>query len=155
MSMTTWNPINELEAMRQQIDRAFHQIWRGGKSGHHRSETSGVGLLQPAVEVFTPDEKTLVAQVELPGLHAEDVTVEVSEDGLYVAGEFRRQSSIDEDAYYRTERLYGRFERHIPLPYPIRDTEAKASFKHGLLSVRAPLAEPVKRAQARKLTIER
>lgn len=155
MSMTTWNPINELEAMRQQIDRAFHQIWRGGKPGQTRSEAGSLGLIQPAVEVFTPDEKTLMAQMELPGLQADDVTVEVSEDTLYVAGEFRRQSTVDEDAYFRTERMYGRFERHIPLPYPIKEGEAKATFKHGLLSVRAPLAEPVKRTQARKLTIER
>jgi HSP20 family protein len=153
--MTTWNPINELEAMRQQIDRAFHQIWRGAKGSHSRAESSALGLIQPAIEVFTPDEKTLVAQIELPGMQADDVTVEVSEDTLYVAGEFRRQGTIDEDAYYRTERLYGRFERHVPLPYPIKEGEAKATFKHGLLSVRAPLAEPVKRTQARKLTIER
>jgi HSP20 family molecular chaperone IbpA len=42
----------------------------------------------------------------------------------------------------------------IPLPNRVKDEEAKATFKNGVLTLRAPLAEAVKKPQARKLQIE-
>ncbi|MEB3197983.1 MAG: Hsp20/alpha crystallin family protein [Candidatus Sericytochromatia bacterium] len=155
MTMTTWNPLSELEAMRQQLDRVFHQMWRGPRPQTWRKESEGPAYYQPAIELYTPDEGTLVVHVELPGLTADAITLELSEDTLHLSGELRREEKINEDAYFRSERNYGRFERHVALPYRVKEGEAKASFTHGLLTVRVPLAERVKRPQSRKLTLER
>lgn len=154
MSMATWNPLNELDTIRHQLERMMQRVWSGARPGHGRGEAGPFASLQPPVELYTPDEDTLVVTVELPGLRIEDVQVALSEDALTVSGELRREGRIDEDAYFRSERLYGRFERTIPLPYRVKDAEAQASFRHGLLTVRMPLAETFKRQAGRKLVLE-
>jgi HSP20 family protein len=107
----------------------------------------------PSVEVYTT-ENEVVVKAELPGLEAKDVNVEVLEDAIHLTGELKKEEEIKEDNYYRSERQYGHFERMIPLPNRVKDSDAKATFKHGVLTVRAPLAEEVKKPQGRKLQIE-
>lgn len=107
----------------------------------------------PTVEVYQTDQEVVV-KAELPGMQPDGVQVEITEDSVHLSGEFKQEDEIKEDNYFRSERQYGSFERMIPLPNRIKDGEAKASFKHGVLEIRAPLAEEVKRMQPRKLQIE-
>jgi HSP20 family protein len=109
--------------------------------------------MMPNVEVFATDTEVVV-KAELPGMAPDQVEVEVTEDSIHLSGELKQEEVIKEDSYYRSERQFGQFERLIPLPNRIKDTEAKASFKNGILEIRAPLAEEVKRPAARKLEIE-
>ena len=43
--------------------------------------------------------------------------------------------------FYRSERVFGAFERTIPLPSDIYPDKAKASFKKGVLSITLPKTE--------------
>jgi HSP20 family protein len=148
MNLVRWNPFDEMERMQQDMSRLFGRLgMRGG------GQLEGVRTPMPNVEVFTTD-KEVVAKVELPGMRPEDVEVEITEDSIHLSGEFKQEEEIKEDNYFRSERQYGNFERLVPLPNRIKDGEAKANFKHGILEIRAPLAEEVKRPQARKLQIE-
>ena len=58
----------------------------------------------------------LVVKLELPGIDPEkDVSVEVREGMLFIAGERRHEKEIEEEAYYRMEASYGTFERQIAI----------------------------------------
>lgn len=154
MNLVRWNPFEEVEVMRRQMDRLFDSMLTGASpslGGLPQLEVARV--FAPNVEVYTTD-KEVVVKAELPGIDQKDVEVEVTEEAVHLAGELKREEEIEEDNYYRTERQYGRFERVVPLPNRIGDTEAKASFKNGVLTIRAPLAEEIKKPQARKLQIE-
>ena len=150
MSLTAWNPISELEVMRRQMDRMFNQVMTPGAS-LPRWELARPFM--PNVDVYTSG-KELVVAVELSGFRPEDVTLEATEGALHLAGEVKREEEIKEDNYYRSERQYGSFDRVIPLPYRIKEQEAKATFRNGLLTIRAPLAEELKAPRARKLAID-
>ena len=151
MSMTSWNPVEELDVLRSRMNRMLNQLMGPGMTMLPRLEMGRSFL--PSVDMYTSG-KELILKAELPGVGPEDITVDMTESSLHLAGEVRRDSEISEDAYYRTERQYGRFERVIPLPLRIKDQEAKASFKNGLLTIRAPLAEELKLPKGTKLTIE-
>lgn len=156
MALMKWEPFNEIESMRRTMDRMVEQMLGGqmGMLGHRGMPMlEGNRLFSPNIELYTTD-KEVVLKAELPGLEASDVNVEVTEDMVHLTGEMKREDEIKEDNYFRSERQYGHFERMIPLPNRVVDGEAKATFKNGVLTLRAPLAEPIKKPQARKLQIE-
>lgn len=153
MALMRWEPLGEIESMRRAMDRMFGQMIGGTGALGALPSLEGARAFMPSVEVYTT-ENEVVVKAELPGLDAKDVNVEVLEDAIHLTGELRKEEEIKEDNYYRSERQYGHFERMIPLPNRVKEGEAKASFKHGLLTVRAPLAEEVKKPQGRKLQIE-
>lgn len=155
MALIRWEPLGEIESMRRMMDRMVDQIWPTANRGMGGLPTLDVTrVFAPNVEVFTTD-KDVVVTAELPGIDPDEVTVEITEDLVHIAGEMKREEEIREDNYFRTERQYGQFERLLPLPSRVKDQDAVATFKHGVLTIRAPLAEEVKKPQVRKLQIEK
>jgi HSP20 family protein len=152
MALMRWEPLGELESMRRMMDRMWEQMSSSRLFGHLPA-LEGARAFMPNVEVYTGDNE-VIATVELPGLDPDEVEVEITEDAIHLCGECKREEEIREDTYFRSERQYGRFDRTIALPERIKEVEATATFKNGVLTVRAPLAEPHKKAQARKLKIE-
>lgn len=149
-ALRRWEPTSELEQMRRQVERMFENVLGRGFAGMPQLGTTQAFM--PNVEVYATG-KDVVLNAELPGIDPKDVTVEITEDSVILFGETSSSSEIKEDTYFQSERQYGRFERVIPLPERIKDQEAKATFKNGLLTVRAPLMEPIKRQQPHKVTI--
>lgn len=152
MALQRWEPLAEMESMRRAMDRMFEQIG-GGRMFGGLPALEGLRGFAPSVEVYATDNEVVIS-AELPGLRPEDVSVEITEEAVHLSGEMKQESEIKEDNYYRTERQYGHFDRVIPLPNRIKEDAAKASFKHGVLTIRAPFAEPVKKPQSRKLQID-
>lgn len=150
MALMRWEPASDIETMRRQMDSLMGRLLGRGMG-------MGTGLdvqaLLPNVEVYTTDNEVVV-KAELAGMKPEDVEVEITEDSVHLHGENKREEEIQEDNYYHSERQFGRFDRVVSLPNRIKDDQAKASFKNGLLTIRAPLAEQVKRPQSHKLRIE-
>lgn len=149
MALMRWEPLSELERMRHQMDRVFENVL-----GHRlpRFTAEGAETFLPTVEVYQTD-KDVIVNAELPGLEPKDVNVEISEDSITLKGETCCSTEVKEDTYFRTERQYGRFERVIPLPDRIKDQEAKATFKNGMLTVRAPLLVESTRPRSHKIEI--
>ena len=66
------------------------------------------------------------------------------------AGERKQPHENTGDAFYRTERRYGYFQRSLPLPEEVSGEQISASFSDGVLEVRVPLPAPT---AARKIKI--
>jgi len=95
----------------------------------------------PSVDM-TETEDAIVVTAELPGVAAEDVELQLVEDGLLIRGEKRSETTEENDKRHVVERTYGSFQRWIALPVEIAGDDVDASFKHGVLTVRLPKAEP-------------
>lgn len=91
----------------------------------------------PRVDVLER-KGNLVIRVDLPGLTAEDVNVEITDDMLTIKGERRQEAEEEREGYYYTERRYGNFYRAIPLPEGIETARANAEFRDGVLQVAMP-----------------
>ena len=105
----------------------------------------------PALEIEEKDNKLFV-KADLPGLKKEDVKVEVTLEGLTITGERKEEKEEKKEGYFRTERLYGSFERFVPLPDGAVLDKAIAEFKDGVLMVTVPLGN-VPKAEAKTLPI--
>ena len=97
----------------------------------------------PLVDIYeTKDD--LFVNLELPGVREKDVHVSITGDMLTVKGERRFESDVKDEGYYRLERVYGKFERSIPLPIPVQAEKVKATYRDGVLEIRLPKVEEVK-----------
>jgi HSP20 family protein len=95
----------------------------------------------PAADV-TVGEKDLVLTLDLPGLTADDVELEVTDGQLFVRGERKRPELPEGTTWAHGERGFGRFERRIRLPEGVDLDAITASMDHGVLSLIVP--KPVK-----------
>nr|WP_218885798.1 Hsp20/alpha crystallin family protein [Kineococcus aurantiacus] len=93
---------------------------------------TGTGFT-PAAEV-SRDGDDAVVTLDLPGVVADDVTVEVEQGRLVVRGE--RQDPRPEDARGRSEVRYGAFRRSFSLPSTVTADAVSAGYEAGVLTVR-------------------
>jgi HSP20 family protein len=105
----------------------------------------------PALEIEEKNNVIFV-KADLPGMQKADVKVELGPEGLTITGERREEKEEKKEGYFRTERVYGSFERFVPLPDGAELDKAAATFKDGVLEVKVPLGA-VPKPQAKTLTI--
>jgi HSP20 family protein len=133
------SPFALMRRFTEEMDRAFGAgfgPWPlfGGAGG------AGETAWSPAIEVRERNGN-LEITAELPGMNKEDVKVECTSDDIVIQGEKRRETQSDEGGFHRSERVYGRFYRQIPLPDGADASKAKAEFKNGVLQVQVPISE--------------
>lgn len=150
MSLVHWEPGYELGQLRNQMDKMFSQLSGWTIPGMMGIEARSFNV--PRVEI-TETDKDLIVTAEISGVEPKDLLLEITEETMFISGEVVRESEVSEDKFYHSERNYGTFSRTIQLPHRIKDKEAKATYKNGLLTVRAPLAEKVQRPKASKVVI--
>ncbi|MGQ9730717.1 MAG: Hsp20/alpha crystallin family protein [Candidatus Zipacnadales bacterium] len=124
-----------------EFDRLFEDLWFRPFAGWPALAPVTEQVWAPRVDVYEKDGE-IVTKVELPGVAKEDVEVIREEGHLVIRAETKKDEEVEEEGYYRRERLQGRFERVIPLPADVKDEEIKAKFENGVLEVRAPKKEP-------------
>jgi HSP20 family protein len=123
--------IKEFNSLRQQIDRLFDDITREQPMLFSRlAETHWV----PAIELQeTTNELLLKAQ--LPGIEPDELDIQVSENAVFLSGEYREQQKTKEQGVFKSEFHYGQFKRVIPLPTMIRRDQVQAEMVGGLLTL--------------------
>lgn len=90
----------------------------------------------PASDVFETDDAWIV-MVDLPGIDAEQIDVEVLEGRLRIRG-LRNRASFPEPSGFQPlqeERPVGRFSLMFSLPEDIGENEVTARFDRGVLTV--------------------
>ncbi|PRY14004.1 Hsp20/alpha crystallin family protein [Kineococcus rhizosphaerae] len=118
---------------RSPFDARFEQQFDAlVRAGFGVGSGTGAGFT-PAAEI-TRDGDDAVVTLDLPGVAADDVTVEVEQNRLVVRGE--RKDPRAEDARGRTERRYGTFRRSFSLPSTVTAEAVSASSDAGVLTVR-------------------
>ena len=73
--------------------------------------------------------------------------MEVTDEGLVIQGERKREHEEKREGYYRSERSYGQFYRLIPLPENANIDQAHAEFRNGELRVSIPVPEQQRRVR--------
>jgi HSP20 family protein len=91
-----------------------------------------------AVDVQAGEEDYTIRAL-VPGLEAEDVSIEIINNTVSIRGEFPK---ADEDARFLANELPGgSFARTITLPTALDPSKAEANIKNGVLGLKVPKAE--------------
>ncbi len=83
------------------------------------------------------EEDAFVLTSLVPGLKADDLTINILEDVVTVEGEIKQ----DENEYLLRELPTGNFRRSLRLPTPVDAGKAEAKITDGVLTLRLPKAE--------------
>lgn len=94
-------------------------------------------------------EGELVLRAAVPGVHPEELSINVLNGVLTLKGEHRPHQIEGKGQYLRQEILYAPFERSFELPFAVQAERAQASFENGILTIRLPKAEEAKPKQIR------
>jgi HSP20 family protein len=94
---------------------------------------------QPALDI-SQDDGSLVIDVDLPGLDAENIVLEIADGVLRIGGKTAAMRS--HDATYLAERKSGAFERVVSLPPGADASKVEAHYGNGVLTVTVALPEP-------------
>ncbi|MEO1373708.1 MAG: Hsp20/alpha crystallin family protein [Cyanobacteria bacterium J06635_10] len=125
MAMIRYNPW-AYKRLQNQLNRVFEDI-------------QAPAFRTPAAEL-TETEDALNLRLELPGIEAKDVEIEVTADTVKVIAERKTEHKDDT----RTEFYYGKYQRVVPLKARVKNTEVKAEYKDGILNLTLPKSEEEK-----------
>ena len=134
LSLTRWNPFDELTNLHREMDRTFGRSWGEFPAGRSWS-------LVPATEVTSTAQGWKV-QMALPGIDPKDVHVDLNNNVVSITGE--RTTKGEKSEQHLSEIGYGRFERSFTLPENVDLTKVGASFENGMLEVTLPVTEAAK-----------
>src|SRR5262245_41297393 len=144
-------PFGSMLRWADEMDRMFDNFGFGrGLFPATRKELEEAAWM-PTVEVFEKAGE-FVVRADLPGLHKENINVEVEDELLSIRGERKHEEEEKKEYSYRSERSYGRYYRTVPLPEGVKTENAKATFKNGVLEITMPLPA-VREKRARRLEI--
>jgi HSP20 family protein len=89
------------------------------------------------------DNNDLVFEVDTPGVSKDDLDVSLEDNRLVIQGERREEKDVEEEErnYFRSERVYGTFQRSFRLPKNVNADEITANYDGGVLRVRVPKNE--------------
>ena len=105
------------------------------------------------VEELTEDGVHVI-RAELPGVDPDtDVEISVHDGMVSIVGTRTEKKEQKDNATFRSEFRYGRFERTLPLPAGATAEDVKATYTDGVLEVRLPMQ--VTAQEAAKIPIQR
>jgi HSP20 family protein len=82
-----------------------------------------------------------VITAAVPGLRAEDLSLEVLSDTVTLRGEIQAPEADEKARWLLRERRFGKFARTLTLPTEVEGAKAEATIDNGVLTVRLPKAE--------------
>jgi HSP20 family protein len=142
MAVIRWEPVGELNTIQNEMNRLFNTLF---DQPQPRERGGGERRWIPAMDlVETADHYVLRA--DLPGVREDDVTVQLEDNVLTIAGQ-RTVEHEPQQGYFRLERAFGAFSRSLTLPDGINPDHVQARVDHGVLEVRIPKPEQKKPRQ--------
>jgi HSP20 family protein len=155
-SAGTWP---SLMSLRQEMDRLFDDFLGMRPGGSRwlepRSWESLPGVLRggvPAADVSETDG-AYVVRVDLPGVEAKDVEVNVSGDALTVRAEKAGEREEKREDIHFSERYRGTWQRSFRLPQEVDAQRIEARHNNGVLELTLPKSESAKSRQ-RKIEVQ-
>ncbi len=123
-TLSRWDPFGEMQRLTEQMIRGL---------GHELENRA----FAPAVDVYE-DGDSIQLKAELPGIKADDVSIDVENNVLTIRGERRLEREDKREGYRRIESSYGAFARSFALPESAETDKIEATIEDGVLKLRIP-----------------
>ena len=105
---------------------------------------------QLAVDVYETEDK-LVVKARTAGVNKEDLDVSISDGILTISGTLSSGDDTEVSSWHIQECYWGEFSRTVALPVAVKEDEASAALKDGVLTIDFP---KVQQEQAKKIAIQ-
>lgn len=99
---------------------------------------------QLAIDAYETDD-SIVVKAPIAGVKPEDLEISITDEAVSIKGKRKEEHEIVRDNYLAQECYWGSFSRVYNLPIAVDSEKAKASLKHGILTIKIPKLEKSKR----------
>ena len=130
MALIRWQPFREMDSLQRDMNRLFETLAPMESSSMQQS-------FMPLAEM-EETEDAIHLKVEVPGMNADDLDVQVTQEAVMITGERKSESKSEKNGMKRSEFRYGSFQRTIPLPMPIDNNQVKGDYQNGILTLELP-----------------
>jgi len=138
-----WPVVKELVALRERLNELFDAALVDNTLGIGEPSS---GPFCPAADLYETDEEVVVI-LEVPGVDASSIDLQLHGDRLRVSGEIGESSESPEGRFIRMEKPCGTFFRDFALPVTRFSDPPRAQLERGILTVRLPKAPGYRRQQ--------
>lgn len=139
MAIQRPDPLRSLADLQETMNRLFDDVLtRTAVTGGNDEADGG---WKPPVDLYEADDRYLL-RIDLPGVRADDVRLDVEGDTLKLQGERPADPDVPREAYLRVERPRGPFHLELSLPPSVERAEIKATHREGVLDVVLPKKRP-------------
>ncbi|WP_035985280.1 Hsp20/alpha crystallin family protein [Leptolyngbya sp. KIOST-1] len=132
-----WEPFGEVDTLKKEMETLLERFVP--EFGRSMDGT----VFVPSAEI-DETETEFHLKLEVPGMSAEDLDIEVTDQAVLITGERKSETKSEEDNTLRSEFYYGKFERYVPLPSQIQRDHVAAEYKDGILNLTLPKAKEQK-----------
>jgi HSP20 family protein len=137
MKLDRWDPLRDMLNFHERMNR---RLDCAAEEGVCRRQA----CWNPLVDVLeTPD--AYLFRVELPGVGKDNISIEVDDMVVTLSGNRDLEAEPQIAAYHSIERTHGIFRRSFRLPSEVNPDEAVAKYVDGLLELKLPKAEALKK----------
>jgi HSP20 family protein len=141
MAVIRWEPLTELNTIQSEMNRLFNTFFdQPGSGGSSQAQGASRRWIPPMDLVETADH--YLVRADLPGVPEEDVTIQLEDSVLTIAGH-RTVEHEQKEGFYRLERAFGSFSRSLTLP-DVDPEQVAARFTNGVLEITIPKPEQKK-----------
>ena len=144
MALVRYNPWSEMNSLQRQFNRLFDDALTSCGPALTANWEGFDNLAKVPAAELTEKDDALHLKLEVPGMEAKDLDIQVMADRVAIAGERKSETKTEEDGRTRSEFRYGKFQRVIPLPVRIQNNLVTADYKDGILNLTLPKSEEEK-----------
>ncbi|NEQ36448.1 MAG: Hsp20/alpha crystallin family protein [Okeania sp. SIO3I5] len=137
MAIVRFSPWREIDSLQKEMNHLFDTL-----APTMNGEEKGIAF-KPAAEM-QENHDAIDLKLEIPGLEAKDLDVQVTAEAVAIKGERRQETKIESQGMTRSEFRYGGFQRVISLPARVQNDQVKADYKDGILHLHLPKSEAEK-----------
>lgn len=131
--------VTAFKNLEHKIENMFSHFWHN--PFHHEEQLNTDFSVcvhgTPKMDIIDRD-KEIVVKAELPGIDKDDIDVSITNNRLFIKATTCHEEKEEKGDYIRQETTSSEFYRSILLPGDLDDSNAKTSFKNGLLELTIP-----------------
>ncbi len=127
MTLIKFEPFKEFETLTDRVQRIFDEL--------PTFPFNLVDSFSPRIDI-SEDDKHIYIDAEIPGVNKKDLKITLQDNILTIQGEKKREEEKKEKNFFRSERLYGTFQRSFTLPVEVDTDHVDAKFKDGMLHIK-------------------
>ncbi len=150
--MAQWNPFQEMEVLRREIDRIFDSFGLRTGPVFRTAFLPGRAAREYPLCNLYEDKEAVYVEALAPGVDPASLNLTTTRNTLTLSGEKHGlPGEVKSEMLHRNERAAGKFVRSIELPVEVDENKVKADYKNGLLVVTLPKAE---KAKAKQISVQ-
>jgi len=131
--------MKDFDRFKDQIQRLMGELFKEVRPLGYQPDQS----FHPPMDIYETEEN-LVVVMEIAGMKPEEIQVIFEKDTLSISGVRTEPSSSPKVRLHQMEIDYGKFQRTLRIPFPLKTEEFKATYRQGFLIITVPkVKEPI------------